>query len=87
MLRILLFFLPLFFVVLIGPAWLASKRRGGSTWFPAQIITLLGMLGALAALEQGAFGDVLGSAYMLIVVAGAAVGLLVAWIILPRAKK
>ena len=86
MLRILFFLLPLIFVVIAGPVWLASRRNGYSTWFPAQIITVVGMLVALVLLYRGVFGDVAGPMYMVIVVLGAALGGLVAALVLPRAK-
>jgi len=53
--RIAFFLFPLFFVLCVAPIILARKRRGGSTWFPAQIITLLGFLAGLVALDQVAW--------------------------------
>ncbi len=87
MFRVVFFLLPLIVVLIVGPIWLAAKRRGGSTWFPAQILTLLGFLGGLAALHQKAFGDVVGPTNVMIVTAATAIGWLVAWIVLPRAPK
>jgi hypothetical protein len=87
MARILFFIAPMLIIIIAGPLWLSNRRNGASTWFPAQLLVIAGLIVSIVLLHNETFGDTAGSMNLAILTLGPLGGLIVAAIVLPRGPK
>ena len=83
MLRLIFLFLPLFVVLIAGPLWLAYKKRGATTWFPAQIMVMFGLVAGIVLLQNEVFGEIRGPMHFVVLTLCPAAALALAAVVLP----
>ena len=83
MIRLIFLFLPLFVVLILGPLMIARAKRGATTWFPAQLMALFGLVAGIVLLRNDTFGDIGGPMHFVVLTLCPAAALVVAALVLP----